>query len=180
MDCSLPGSSVHRVTQARILEWVFISFSRGYSWPRDRTFISCAGRQALYHWATWETRWNFRHQTDRARPGQRELSLYLPERQWPPFSLCAFSHLMLLVELKMKSQPGNSLKRKTRHGPWPGRRKLVIRRLRGHLRPYKASWALGRIWVCSLQIMGSLTRDFWWRGRDEWYNQVCFFFFNLI
>ena len=35
MDCSPPGSSVHRILQARILEWVAISFSRGSSWPRD-------------------------------------------------------------------------------------------------------------------------------------------------
>ena len=40
MDCSPPGSSVHRISQARILEWVAISF-RGSSRPRDRTHISC-------------------------------------------------------------------------------------------------------------------------------------------
>ena len=52
MDCSLPGYSVHGIFQARIVEWVAISFSRGSSWPRDRTHISsvsCAGRQILYH-----------------------------------------------------------------------------------------------------------------------------------
>ena len=37
VDCSLPGSSVHGILQARILEWVAISFSRGFSQPRDRT-----------------------------------------------------------------------------------------------------------------------------------------------
>ena len=41
MDCSLPGSSVRGFSQARILEWVAISFSRGSSWPRDRTHVSC-------------------------------------------------------------------------------------------------------------------------------------------
>ena len=41
MDCSLPGSSVHGILQARVLEWVAISFSRGSSWPRDRTHVSC-------------------------------------------------------------------------------------------------------------------------------------------
>ena len=40
VDCSLPGSSVHRILQARILEWVAISFSRGSSKPRDQTHIS--------------------------------------------------------------------------------------------------------------------------------------------
>ena len=43
MDCSLPGSSVHGISQARILEWVAISFSRGSSQPRNRTHISCFG-----------------------------------------------------------------------------------------------------------------------------------------
>ena len=37
MDCSPPDSSVHEILQARILEWVAISFSRGFSWPRDGT-----------------------------------------------------------------------------------------------------------------------------------------------
>ena len=40
MDCSLPGSSVHGIFQARILEWAAISFSRGSSQPRDRTWVS--------------------------------------------------------------------------------------------------------------------------------------------
>ena len=37
MDCSLPGSSVHEISQIRILEWVAISFSKGFSRPRDQT-----------------------------------------------------------------------------------------------------------------------------------------------
>ena len=41
MDYSLPGSPVHEISQVRILEWVAILFSRGSSWPRDRTHISC-------------------------------------------------------------------------------------------------------------------------------------------
>ena len=45
MGCSLPGSSVHGISQARILEWIAICFSKGSSWPRDRTHFSClAGR----------------------------------------------------------------------------------------------------------------------------------------
>ena len=52
MDYSPPGSSVHGILQARILEWVAIPFSRGSSPPSDRTRISCVsciGRQILYH-----------------------------------------------------------------------------------------------------------------------------------
>ena len=48
---NLPGSSVHGILQARILEWVAISYSRGSSQPRDQTHVSCAsgiGRQILY------------------------------------------------------------------------------------------------------------------------------------
>ena len=52
-DCSPPGSSVHGILQARILEWAAMPFSRGSSWPRDLTHISCFGRRILYHWATW-------------------------------------------------------------------------------------------------------------------------------
>ena len=52
--CSLPGSFVHGISQARILEWVVISFSRESSQPRDQTCVSCIGRQILYHWAIQE------------------------------------------------------------------------------------------------------------------------------
>ena len=41
MDCSLPGSSVHGILQARILKWVAISFCMGSSWPRDQTHAFC-------------------------------------------------------------------------------------------------------------------------------------------
>ena len=54
VNCSPPGSSVYGIAQAKMLEWVAISSSRGSSWPRDRTCISCIGRWILHHWATWE------------------------------------------------------------------------------------------------------------------------------
>ena len=52
IDYNLPGSSVHGISQARILEWVAISFSSGSSWSRGWTCISCIGREILYHWAS--------------------------------------------------------------------------------------------------------------------------------
>ena len=53
MNCSLPGTSVHGISQARILAWVVISFSRGSSWPKDPHLL--LGRQwILCHQATWE------------------------------------------------------------------------------------------------------------------------------
>ena len=47
MDCIPPGSSVHGIFQARILEWVAIPFSRGSSWPRDRTWVSWIAGDSL-------------------------------------------------------------------------------------------------------------------------------------
>ena len=54
MRCSQPDSSVHGISQARILEWVVISFSEGSSWPRDPACFSRTGRRMLYRWATGE------------------------------------------------------------------------------------------------------------------------------
>ena len=51
MDCSLPGSSVHGIFQARLLEWVAVSFSRGSSWPRDRTQVSLTAGRLFTFWA---------------------------------------------------------------------------------------------------------------------------------
>ena len=55
VDCRPPVSSVHEISQARTLEWVAISFSRGSSHPRDQTHISCIGRQIFCYSATRET-----------------------------------------------------------------------------------------------------------------------------
>ena len=53
MVCSRPGSSIHGILQARILEWVAMPFPRGSSQPKDRiciSYVSCIGRLILYHW----------------------------------------------------------------------------------------------------------------------------------
>ena len=52
MGYSLPGSSVHRDLQERILQWFAIRFSRRYSWPRDWTWVYLHCRQILITWAT--------------------------------------------------------------------------------------------------------------------------------
>ena len=49
MDCSPPGSSVHGIFQARVLEWGAIAFSRGSSWPRDQTRVSRIVGRCFYH-----------------------------------------------------------------------------------------------------------------------------------
>ena len=54
MDSNWPDSSVHGISRARILEWVAMPSSKGYSCLWDQSLISCIGRQTLYHWVTWE------------------------------------------------------------------------------------------------------------------------------
>ena len=52
MECSLPDSSVHGILQARLLEWVAISFSKGSSRPRNRTQVSQISGRFFTNWAT--------------------------------------------------------------------------------------------------------------------------------
>ena len=64
LDCSPPGSSVHGILQARILEWVAMPFSRGSSQPRDQTQISYIAGRFFTVQATWESwgnteQWHF-------------------------------------------------------------------------------------------------------------------------
>ena len=54
MDCSLPGSSIHGIFKARVLEWVAIAFSRGSPWPRDGTQVSGIVGRRFTIWATRE------------------------------------------------------------------------------------------------------------------------------
>ena len=56
MDCTPPGSSVHGILQARILEWVASPFSRGSSQPRDQNWVSCTAGRFFTIWATREAR----------------------------------------------------------------------------------------------------------------------------
>ena len=58
MDYSLPGSSVCGIFQARILEWVAISFSRASSRPRDWTWVSCIAGGCFTIWATREVKYS--------------------------------------------------------------------------------------------------------------------------
>ena len=50
MDCNPPGSFVHGILQARILEWVAIPFSKGSSWSRGQTWVSCIAGRFLTDW----------------------------------------------------------------------------------------------------------------------------------
>ena len=74
--CSPAGSSVHGILQARILQWVAISFSRGSSWPRDQTLVSRIAGKFFTIWPISEA-------------SQKNLRGYIKQRceHWPPGSL---------------------------------------------------------------------------------------------
>ena len=74
MDCSPPGSSIHGIFQARILEWAAISFSRGSSRPRDQTLVSRIVDRHFTVWATKEV------------PGYRETFLVIKKKKKKTFS----------------------------------------------------------------------------------------------
>ena len=72
--CSLPGFSVHGISQARILEWIAIPFSRGSCQPRDQTQVSCIPRNFFTIWVT------------RSHITFEQLSLHsLFQLSWPAF-----------------------------------------------------------------------------------------------
>ena len=78
VDCSPPGSSVHGILQARILEWVAISFSRGSSWPRDRTQVSHIAGRCFNLWATREVPYKCKdsHKSIKGQPTQKQKDLH--------------------------------------------------------------------------------------------------------
>ena len=75
---SPPGSSVHGISQARIPDWVATSYSKGSSWPRDWTHISCTGRWILYHWATREAP-EISHLTPKSWPSALRVPYRFPD-----------------------------------------------------------------------------------------------------
>ena len=104
MDWSLPGSSVHRIFQARILKRVVIPFSRGSSQPRDQTRVSCiAGR----FFTTWATRKN--HQTNNKRPVKKSPNVQKK------------SHVILFLTKSRLSRIGHTNEKMTYRvtGSWP-------------------------------------------------------------
>ena len=74
MDCILPGSSVHGILQAIVLEWIAISFSRGSSRPRDRTQVSHILDRRFTFWTTREVTELSHLQTDIRWIGEEEIS----------------------------------------------------------------------------------------------------------
>ena len=95
VDCSLPGSSIHEISQARMLEWVVLSFSRGASWPRVQTWVS----------RFWGIKFHYRSEHP---------SLWVQRTQWDPdlgkwYRTVSPTHISILFnEYKFHSHSGMS------------------------------------------------------------------------
>ena len=96
MDCSLPGSSVHEIFQARVPEWVAISFPRGSPQPRDRTWVSRIVGRRFTLWATREV-----SKKSAGAPGKRGTQLahtsFSAPLFWVSMILIATSQVLLKV-----------------------------------------------------------------------------------
>jgi len=82
MNYSLPSFSVHGIFQARILEWVAISFSRGSSQPRDQTQVSCIADRFFTSWATSEAQDNITKKQKKKKKKNNSLFLHLDLTAW--------------------------------------------------------------------------------------------------
>jgi len=86
MDCSPPGSSVHGILQARMLEWVAIPFSRGSSPPWDQTCISCVFCIAGRSFTT-------------APPGKPVYMIYIYIHTYIYIYICMYVNLKITIEI---------------------------------------------------------------------------------
>jgi len=94
VDCSPPGSSVHGILQARILEWAAISFSRRPSRPRDRTQVSCITGGFFTSWACREAQnlWAYSKNLITLVASQEENSVVGGWRMWGNFAIIILLH----------------------------------------------------------------------------------------
>ena len=161
MDCKPEVSSVHRISQARILEWVAIYFSKGSSWSRDRTCVSCIGRLILYHWATWEAHWFLKYLPN-ARPEVRDQSVTLKQ--------CSAAFL---------TPPNPFRKRPAFHGKaWV----LVLESVQGQSATRRLTLALSSAHGTWLRFSGSLGGGFIPTIGLHWWDflSVILFEYNII
>ena len=95
IDCSLPGTSVHGIFQARVLEWVVISFSRGSSQPRDQT------QARILEWAAFPFRGSSqpRDQTQVSCIAGRFFVSWATREAWTPWSYLPNMHPSVHIHL---------------------------------------------------------------------------------
>ena len=125
MDYSLPDSSAQGILQARILAWVAISFSRGLSWTRDQTQVSCitdrfftvwATREAL-QWGIWLQLWWAKWNVSLSEVSQSCLTLCNPmDYSLPGSPIHGIFQAIVLKWVAISSSRGSSLPRESNQG----------------------------------------------------------------
>ena len=100
MDCSLPGSSIHGIFQAKVLERVAISFSRGSSQPRDQTWVSCTAGRCFTFWATREA------PVEKNLPAMQETQVWSLHREDPLEEGMAPHSSILAWKILWTGEPG--------------------------------------------------------------------------
>ena len=113
MECSLPGSSVHGLLQARILKWVAIPFSRVSSQPRDQTQVSCIADRFFTSWATSEAQDNITKKQKKKKITASSFILTSLPENFPFLAIwCAMSGAdalaMVLTSWKCSKNPCNN------------------------------------------------------------------------
>ena len=94
MDCSPPGSSVHGILQTRILEWVAIFFSRGSSWPRDRTWESSIAVRFFTVWVTREAHPYLYYLFNPPSDSLKKTLLFFPLAIWEKWGIKSLSNFL--------------------------------------------------------------------------------------
>ena len=109
--CSVVSDSATPWTaarQARMLEWVAVSFSRGSSWARDRTHVSRIGKQILGHCAAWETQVKSRRSPGSSQtPGKSNYEILVRNKKDPTSDTCSTCmrlHRIMMSEKKISPQ----------------------------------------------------------------------------
>ena len=150
MDCSLLGSFANGIFQARILEWVAISSSREFSWPRDQihvSSVSCIAGRFFTHWAIRNGEWNAIHLITSVQPGAKEiiqLLCLLPPSVWwwnSNWDLDQFSSVQSLSFVRLFVTPWSQ--------PWSGACQASL--------SITNSWSLYKLMWCYPTISASVS-----------------------
>ena len=105
MDRSPPGSSIHGIFQARILEWVAISFSGGSSQSRDQTHVSCTAGRLFTVWATREGHYVCRSEGYTVNSLSGRLMVGLVVSIFSSFPVCMFYFPAINIQKKKIRKP---------------------------------------------------------------------------
>ena len=166
MDCSPPGSSVHGILQARILQWVAISFSRGASRPRDRncvSYVSCSYFSVLI-WTSLEA------QTAKNLPAIQETQVWSLGREDPLEKGMAIQSTILAWRIPWTEEPGESHGQRSLEGysSWGHKESDMTERLThthilaGKFFTTSATWEAPTNWIQMLKFSR------WCRWSQNW------------